>query len=297
MKNSLSGTYWLSCFRPVSPCCGKLFRRGAVLIMLVFFLLPAAGASGPKPVVYTIGDSTVKNGRGDGAGGQWGWGDLLVHFFDTSRITFRNHALGGTSSRTFITRGLWAEVAGRLKPGDYLLMQFGHNDGGPVNDTLRARGTLRGTGGDSVEIHNLITGKEEVVRSYGWYLRKMVREAKARGARPVMVTPVPRNDWKEGRVVRTPGSYRDWTLEIARQEKVPCIDLNHLMAAAMDSLGEQGVTGRYFEARDHTHTTGEGARLAASLIARRTASLKKCRLKKYLQPDPPEELFRRYLKP
>ncbi len=250
-----------------------------------------------KPTVFIIGDSTVKNGRGDGANGQWGWGDLVCQYFDTARISIENRALGGTSSRTFITRGLWEGVCSRLKPGDYVLMQFGHNDGGPVNDTLRARGTLKGTGEETEEIDNLITQKHEVVHTYGWYLRTIVREVKARGARPVVITPIPRNDWMEGKVVRKPASYPAWAVTIALQEKVPFIDLNREMADCMDVMGETGVTGRYFEARDHTHTTGEGAWLAASLVAGNIRTLKKCKLKRYLGPEPGKEAFTRYLTP
>ena len=158
-----------------------------------------------KPTIFTIGDSTVKNGKGDGANGQWGWGDPFQQYFDTTKVMVKNRALGGTSSRTFQTKGLWDEVLKELKKGDFVLMQFGHNDGGAINDTLRARGTIKGVGEETEEIDNLITKQHEVVHSYGWYLRKMVREAKAKGATPVVVTPIPRNDWENGAVKRTPG--------------------------------------------------------------------------------------------
>ena len=94
-----------------------------------------------KPTVFTLGDSTVKNGQGNGAGGLWGWGDPFQQYFDTAKVVVKNRALGGTSSRTFQTKGLWDEVLKELKKGDFVLMQFGHNDGGAINDTLRARGT------------------------------------------------------------------------------------------------------------------------------------------------------------
>ncbi|HEX8013700.1 MAG TPA: SGNH/GDSL hydrolase family protein, partial [Flavobacterium sp.] len=97
-----------------------------------------------KPTVYTVGDSTVKNGRGDGSGGLWGWGDYIGQFLDTTKVRIENHALGGTSSRTFQDKGLWTAVLNKLKKGDYVLIQFGHNDDGPLNDTLRARGTIKG---------------------------------------------------------------------------------------------------------------------------------------------------------
>jgi lysophospholipase L1-like esterase len=265
-----------------------------LLLNLTCFFPFTDHASKPKPTVFIIGDSTVKNGRGDGAGGQWGWGDLIGHYFNTSKISIINKALGGTSSRTFITRGLWDEVLQKLKPGDYVLMQFGHNDGGPVNDTLRARGTIKGTGEETEEIENLITRKHEVVHSYGWYIRKMVLEAQKKGAHPIVVTLIPRNDWKDGKIIRTPGTYCDWAISVAREEKVPYIDLNRSMSEKLDSFGQDKVTGLFFLSRDHTHTTGEGAQLAAKLVTEGVISLKQCRLKKFLGPEPEAGVFTRY---
>jgi lysophospholipase L1-like esterase len=266
-----------------------------IILSCLICIIPFADiASKPKPTLFIIGDSTVKNGKGDGAGGQWGWGDLIGHYFNISKITLINKALGGTSSRSFITRGLWDEVLRQLKPGDYVLMQFGHNDGGPVNDTLRARGTIKGTGEETEEIDNLITKKHEVVHSYGWYIRKMVLEAKEKGAYPVVVTLIPRNDWKDGKIIRTPGSYRDWAITVAREEKVPYVDLNKSMSVKLDTYGQDKVTGLFFLSRDHTHTTGEGAQLAAKLIVESIKSLKKCRLRKFLGPEPEKEVFTRY---
>ncbi|MFV0312807.1 MAG: SGNH/GDSL hydrolase family protein, partial [Dysgonomonas sp.] len=99
-------------------------------------------------MIFLIGDSTVKNGRGKGDGGQWGWGSFFQQFFDTTRISVENHALGGRSSRTFFTEDLWNKVLPGIRKGDYLFIQFGHNDGGPLN-TGRARASLNGTGDES----------------------------------------------------------------------------------------------------------------------------------------------------
>ena len=105
----------------------------------------------------------------------------MADYFDTSKISIRNHAIGGRSSRTFITEGRWDKILNELKKGDYVIMQFGHNDGGPLDDTARARGTIRGIGEESKEIYNPITKKQEVVHTYGWYMRKYIRETKERG--------------------------------------------------------------------------------------------------------------------
>src|SRR5258706_7851956 len=130
--------------------------------MRLFILLTLAGLIGDAPTVrpsdaatlptlFIIGDSTVRNGRGDGAGGLWGWGDWIRPYFDSTKIKVENRALGGRSSRTFLTEGRWEKVLADVKAGDFVLMQFGHNDGGPL-DTGRARASLKGTGDDVKEV-------------------------------------------------------------------------------------------------------------------------------------------------
>src|SRR6202022_326607 len=97
----------------------------------------------PKlPTLFLVGDSTVRNGHGDGANGQWGWGEPLVDFFDMSKINVVNRAIGGRSSRTYIIEGHWEDTLALMKAGDIVLFQFGHNDSGPLDDTAPARGAL-----------------------------------------------------------------------------------------------------------------------------------------------------------
>src|SRR5204862_406698 len=120
-----------------------------------------------RPTLFLVGNSTVRNGRGDGAGGQWGWGDFIAPWFDTTRINVVNRAVGGLSARTFISQGYWDRVLALVKQGDFVMVEFGHNDASPVNDTLRARGVLRGIGRDSVVIDNLIPKQRgEVVYTF-----------------------------------------------------------------------------------------------------------------------------------
>lgn len=243
----------------------KVFQYLLILFLAVSFS-NCAQQSNTKPTVYTVGDSTVKNGRGDGYGGLWGWGDFIGQFLDSSKVTVENHALGGTSSRTYQNLGLWDTVNNKLKKGDYVLIQFGHNDNGPVNDTIRARGTIKGIGDETEEIDNMITGEHEIVHSYGWYIEKIVKDAKAKGAIPVIMSPIPRNKWEDGRVPRNDRSYGLWAKQIAERNNVTFIDLNDKMAVELEKNGEENVTGIYFYKRDHTHTSAKGAVLAASII-------------------------------
>jgi lysophospholipase L1-like esterase len=97
-----------------------------------------------------------------------------------------------------------------LKPADVVVIQFGHNDGGALNDTSRARGSIRGIGEETEEIDNLLTHQHEVVHTYGWYLRKFIADTRARGATPVVASPVPRNIWEQGTVVRNKQDYAGW---------------------------------------------------------------------------------------
>lgn len=262
----------------------KTIKITAILLITVLFLNFKEKDS-TKPIVYLVGDSTVKNGKGDGAGGLWGWGDFIGQFLDTTKISVQNHALGGTSSRTFQSKGLWQPIYNKLKKGDYVIIQFGHNDDGPLNDTLRARGTIKGIGEETQEIDNMITQKHEIVHTYGWYIQKIVKEVKSKGAIPITCSPIPRNDWAAGKVPRNNDSYGLWTKQVAEQENGTFIELNDTMATKMEQLGEAKVTGTYFYKRDHTHTSAKGAVLSASVIIN---ELKKSEnsLKKYILTNP-----------
>jgi rhamnogalacturonan acetylesterase len=230
--------------------------------------------------LFLAGDSTVRNGRGDGANGQWGWGEPLVDFFDTSKINVVNRALGGRSSRTYITEGRWDELLAMLKPGDFIVFQFGHNDSGPLDDTSRARGTLPGVGDESKEIYNPITQKKEVVHSYGWYMRKYVTDTLAKGAVPIVCSPVPRKIWKEGKIVRNVENYGGWAREVATQSKVAFVDLNEIIARRYDAIGEAEVEPLF--ADPHTHTSRAGAELNAEAVVSGLKSLLGNPLQPYL---------------
>jgi lysophospholipase L1-like esterase len=238
----------------------------------------AAPSSGRRPTLFLIGDSTVRNGRGDGANGQWGWGEPLADFFDPAKIDLVNRALGGRSSRTYLTGGQWESVRARLKPGDFVLMQFGHNDGGAINDATRARGSLRGTGEESQEIDNLLTKQHETVHTYGWYLRRFIADAKAGRVRPIVLSPVPRKIWKDGRIVRSQ-DYGMWAAEVARTEHVPFVDLNEIIARRYEEMGPDKVEPLF--ADEHTHTTRRGAQLGAACVVAGLKGLKGNPLKSY----------------
>jgi rhamnogalacturonan acetylesterase len=233
-----------------------------------------------KPVLYIIGDSTVQNGSGKGADSLWGWGSFMNLFLNTDKIEIQNHARGGRSSRTFLTEGRWDSIMKTIKKGDYVLMQFGHNDGGELADTLRARGTIKGIGKESKDIYNPVRKVNETVYTYGHYMRKYANEAKAKGAIPIIVSPVPRNKFNEkGKIEKD--QYGIWAQEVAQQTDAYFIDLNQMVISKYDEIGAEKVKA-YFP-KDHTHTNEAGAKVNAELVAKGIKDLKKCDLKKFIK--------------
>lgn len=236
-----------------------------------------------KPTLYAIGNSTVRTGtRGDGANGQWGWGAPIADFFDRSRINVENKAMGGTSSRTFRSGGFWLPVLDQLKPGDFVIMQFGHNDSSPINDESRARGTLPGNNDETEEIDNMLTGKHEIVHSYGWYIRQYIKETRARGATPVVCSLIPRNRWTDGQINRSVDGYALWARQAAEQEGAVFVDLNQLICDHYDEIGEGRVTTLYFDGDETTHTNAMGAQMNAVCLVNGLKALDDFPLDEYL---------------
>ncbi len=226
------------------------------------------------PSLILIGDSTVRNGHDDGQGkgpeGQWGWGNPIAAYLDASKVNLVNRAVGGLSSRTYRTSGHWDKTRAFIKKGDWVLMQFGHNDASPVNDNSRARGVLRGTGPEKEDIDNQLTGRRETVYTYGAYLRGYIAEIRALGATPVVCSPVIRKRWEADglKVQRAGGNYAAWAAEVATQEGVAFIDLNEWGALRYDALGKAEVE-RLFPSdtpQETVHTNWLGAAVNAQLV-------------------------------
>lgn len=230
-------------------------------ILLAIVVIVTAFTIQNKPTVYIIGDSTVRNtGKG-----QAGWGSMLINFLDSNKVNVSNQAMAGRSTRTFIKEGRWDNVLSTLKSGDYVLMQFGHNEGSAPDTTRRGyRGVLRGMGDETKEL-TWPDGTKEVVLTYGSYLRKFIKEAKAKGAIPIVLSMIPRNQWKDGKVLRANNDFGKWAKEAAELEGVTFIDLNQITADKYDVMGPDKVKELF--PGDHTHTNEAGATInAASVI-------------------------------
>ncbi|WP_181306076.1 rhamnogalacturonan acetylesterase [Rufibacter sp. XAAS-G3-1] len=248
----------------------------ALVIFFVSILL-SGFTQKTKPTLYIIGDSTVRN-TNEGYGG---WGSYIAELFDTTKISVSNQAMAGRSTRTFIKEKRWDKVLSTLKPGDFVIMQFGHNEGS-VPDTSKAgyRGVLRGTGDETKEL-TWEDGEKETVHTYGWYLRKFVKEAKEKGATPIIASMIPRNQWKDGKVPRADKDFGKWAMETAQTENILFIDLNKITAEKYEKMGPEKVKTLF--PTDHTHTNPEGARINAASVVEGLKMNKKHPLNKYLK--------------
>ncbi len=239
-----------------------------------------AALNSALPTIFIAGDSTAARGKGET---QQGWGVPFADYFDPAKVNVANRARGGRSSRTFIAEGSWDKILADAKAGDIVLIQFSHNDGSPVNEAesvpvsaRRSRGSIPGLGEESQAIDNIITKQHEVVHTYGWYMRKMIADVKAKGAQPIVVSSTVRNNWKEGRIERGPGKYREWSYDIARDAAVPFVDLTTTMADKFDALGAEKTKAVYQQ--DSTHFDAVGADMHAAGVV---AGLKGLRLKTF----------------
>jgi lysophospholipase L1-like esterase len=242
----------------------KLFSTFAVLA-----LLGATEAARERTTVYLVGDSTMADKANPETNPERGWGQLLPRFFD-DQVVVRNHAVNGRSTRSFIGEGRWDAVLAELKRGDYVFIQFGHNDQKHE---------------DSSRFTNPYTG-------YRRNLARFVAESRAKGATPVLFSSIVRRNFNEhGVLLDTHGAYPLVTREVAREMGVPFVDLQLLTEDMVLRAGVEGSKalyvwvapgggGMYPEGRqDNTHLSVAGAtevaRLAAAAIRRTSLPLRK----------------------
>lgn len=243
---------------------------------------PVSGSSrrGDHPVLFLVGNSTMRTGtKGNGDNGQWGWGHEIPQYFDSNKITVENHALGGTSSRTFYKQ-LWPAVKKGIRKGDYVIIELGHNDNGPF-DSGRARASICGISPtDSLVVTIKETGRRDTVYSYGEYLRRFVKECKALGAQPILLSLTPRNAWDEknpGHIVRVNETFGLWARQVAEEQDVPFIDLNDWSATKLEQFSTWKVNYHFY--LDKIHTSLFGAALNARYAAEGLAASKHPALK------------------
>jgi len=200
-----------------------------------------------------MGDSTMAD-KPDLTYPERGWGQLLPVFFD-STFVIENHAKNGRSTRSFIYEGRWDSLFSKLKTGDYLVIQFGHNDGS-IQKTERYATPIE----------------------YRYNLKKFITEARSKGVNPILCTPIVRRNFENGVLTDTHGEYPGIMREISKELKVPLIDMHQKSMKMISALGEEnslpyflqieaGKFEKYPEGKiDNTHFSEKGAKAIDSLF-------------------------------
>lgn len=262
----------------------NLTRRGLLAAVCAAPLAAHAPAlfaqeTDKRPALFLIGDSIIRNGTADNGStnGQWGWGHILPYFFDTTRIHVVNDAMGGTSSRSFMeSPTLWPKVKQMIRPGDFVLMGFGHND---------SRGSIAGNGDETGFLPPAPprpprpapadgsppppprpAPQPVAVHSFGWYMRQYIKEVRALGATPIVMSLIPRNRWVDGKIGTDGKDYAVWARQAADQEGAQFIPLNDLVTDRLNEIGQEKVQADYFPPNEAVHPTWTGATLVASQV-------------------------------
>ena len=226
-----------------------------ILALVVVIILAAFRQADDKPSIFLIGDSTMADKPLD-ENPERGWGQLFPQFL-LPGIQVQNHAMNGRSTKSFIKEGRWDTVMSRLHKGDYVLIQFGHNDQ-KVEDSNR-----------SAPAHGLY--KENLIR--------FVKDTRSKGGFPILITPVMRRKFDEkGNFVDQHGDYPGVVKEVAAMLKVPMIDLHKSSEALIVKEGVEGskrlflnIPAKHFKnykgkEEDNTHFSEYGAASMASLV-------------------------------
>jgi len=235
-------------------------------------LLLMAFTQTTNPVaVYLIGDSTIAD-KVPSVYPETGWGTPFKIFFD-STVVVENHAKNGRSTRTFISENRWQPIATKLREGDYVFMQFGHND-------------------ESKEKVDRYTSPED----YKNNLKKFINETRAKKANPVLLTPVARRKFVDGKVQETHAEYSALVREVAMTENVPLVDLDERSKVLLQQFGEEqskllflqlepGEHPNYPDGKnDNTHFSELGARKIAQLVLADVVNLKLELANRVVQP-------------
>jgi lysophospholipase L1-like esterase len=237
-------------------------RKQSLYFITALLLMSFLGIEQKKKItVWLAGDSTMAT-KETKAYPETGWGMPFAWFFDSS-VTVKNIAKNGRSTRTFISEKLWESIETNLHEGDYVLIQFGHND-------------------ESKEKTDRYTSPEE----YKANLLKFINETKAKKANPVLLTPVSRRKFKDTVQVQTHEIYSALVRDVAKEQNVPMIDLDAKSIRLYQSFGEKnsrllflqvkpGEHPNYPEGKeDNTHFNELGARLIAQIVLQEIRDLK-----------------------
>jgi rhamnogalacturonan acetylesterase len=231
--------------------------------------LPQPSINPVLPTIFIIGDSTAHLDP------DRGWGSHLWHYFDLNKINVVNRAIAARSSRSYIDEGSWDKVLPLIKPGDYVLLQWGHNDASNLTDPKpwKGTGTLHGLGDetkDVLQVSGPTQGKVETIHTFGWYMRRYISDIRAKGATPILLTLTIRDIWNTNgngtaRVERDMG-YDNDIRKLGETEHVAVADMANIEANKLEEMGR--VKAKLLFPNDDTHTSPVGAELNAQAVVK-----------------------------
>ena len=222
-------------------------------------------AAPPQPAtIHLVGDSTCASYPASRAP-LTGWGQVLNNYVNPAYGKVNNQAYSGYSTNSYIYSGRWDRLMKQLKPGDFVVIQFGHNDGGAKKNTKRYA---------------------DVKTAYPANLTRFVKDVRARKANPILVTSIAKCIFREGKV--TPNyllKYRDAMMNVAKNENVPLIDINTITITQWNKIGEKAAYALYlgpvytkvkpgskdkpkFRYDDRTHLSVNGAHEVAKMFVK-----------------------------
>jgi lysophospholipase L1-like esterase len=218
------------------------------LVLMILFLSAAAVAQSSPVTIFLAGDSTMAPKLAEKRP-ETGWGEMLGQHFKDGKVLIENRAMNGRSTKSFIAEGRWQKIVDELKKGDYVFIQFGHND-------------------QSKDKGERYTPPEDYKKN----LIRFVEEVRAKGGEPVLFTPVIRRRFdKDGKFYDTHGEYPDLVRTVAHEYKVPLIDMHRLSEAVIVKYGVEGSRGLFLQLKpgenanypngveDNTHFSPLGA--------------------------------------
>lgn len=235
-------------------------KLSIALMILVGICAPLSAESdtGAVPTLYVIGDSTAA-AYGSERYPLFGWAQVLQHYFDETKLIVLDKAISGRSAKSFYDEGAWNPIREALHPGDYVFIQFGHNDE-KKDDPKRYT---------------------DPATTYPEYLKRYIDEIRAAGASPILLTSINRNSWKTPRALAdTHGDYPDAVRRLAKAEKLPLIDMHRLTWRYFETLGQERTTRLFINLRpglypaypdgkpDNTHLQERGAYAISALAAK-----------------------------
>ena len=239
------------------------------IILLALCSLVLFTANAAKRKVHTIGDSTMSEYK-PAATPKRGWGMYLQAFFNADSVEVNNRGKSGASTRTFYeTDNLWPSVKTQMHAGDYLIIQFAHNDEKcKGEDVYEQNAKLRAEGKDTLTD---MRGTEPNT-TYKEYLRTYIREARTMGVTPILMSPICRAYFKDGKindegrhVLSEHKNYVRSMREVAEETGVPFLDMTARSQELYEQQGKDFCMTHYFNCGDKTHTGAEGGMAIASL--------------------------------